>query len=407
MDPDRLRQGPLAGVRVLDFGWTWAGPYCGMILRDLGADVIKIESTRRLDMLRLSGAFADGVPHHERCGWYGATNRAKRSVTIDLKQPAGRDLVLELVRTADAAIENFSPRVLPELGLGYEDLARVNPGFVLLSLSAYGASGPESDYVAYGDHLTYASGLASAIGHPDDGPTPINTFYGDPVAGMYGALAIVAALEEREETGTGRHLQYAQVEGLLSMIPGPLMQQASGSAPQRLADKSLSMAPHGFYRCAGEDAWVAIAVDDDTAWAGLAGLLAAAGVDVGGFDTFPERKEDEDRLDAAVSSWTASLSPWQVTAACQSAGVAAFPLLDAARLLRDAHLHERGFFEWVTHPITGPAPIPGVVFRVGDGGARVRGPAPLLGQHNAEVLVGDLGIDQHRYEQLLADGVLS
>lgn len=398
--------GPLSGVRIIDFGWTWAGPFCGMILRDLGADVIKIESNRRLDMLRLSGAFADGVAHHERSGWYGATNRGKRSVTVDLKHPEGRKLVLDLVRVSDAGIENFSPRVLPELGLGFADLSRANPRFVLLSLSAYGSSGPEMDYVAYGDHLGYASGLASVIGHPDDGPTPINTFYGDPVAGMYGAIAIVATLEEREATGRGRHLEYAQVEGLLTMIPGPFIEKGAGTAPARLGDKSPIMAPHGFYRCAGDDAWVAIAVEDDGVWASLASVLTEAGGDVSGFETFPDRKRSEGRLDAEVSAWTATLSPWQVTYVCQSVGVAAFPLMDAARMLRDAHLRERAFFEWVTHPVAGPGPLPGVVFRIGDGGARVRGPGPLMGEHNDEVFLDLLGLDRRRYEDLVLEGVI-
>ncbi|HLG66493.1 MAG TPA: CoA transferase [Acidimicrobiales bacterium] len=401
-----MSEAPLAGVRVLDLGWTWAGPYCAMVLADLGADVIKVESSRRLDMLRLSGAFADGVRHHERSGWYGATNRGKRSVTVDLKHPEGRRLVLELAAISDVVIENFSPRVLPRLGLGWDDLSAVNPKIVLLSLSAYGATGPESEYVAYGDHLGYASGLASVIGHPDDGPTPINIFYGDPVGGLFGALAIVAALDERDRTGVGRHLEYSQVEGLLAMIAGPIITRSAGWVVPRLVDKSPDMAPHGFYRCAGDDAWVAIAVDGDPAWAALRAVLDAAGVEVGELATLEERQEREAALDAAIGTWTAGLSPWQVTTACQSVGVAAYPLMTAARLAWDAHLHERGFFEWVTHPVTGPAPLPGVVFRIGDGGARVRGPAPVMGQYNEEVFMGLLGLSRARYEELVATGAI-
>jgi crotonobetainyl-CoA:carnitine CoA-transferase CaiB-like acyl-CoA transferase len=377
-----------------------------MILADLGADVIKIETRQRVDMLRLSGAFADGVRDIERCGWYGATNRGKRSVTIDLKHPEGHRLALELVAISDAAIENFSPRVLPDLGLGYGALAAVNPGIVLLSLSAYGATGPEHDYVAYGDHLGYASGLASVIGHPDDGPTPINTFYGDPVAGMYGALAIVAALEARDGTGRGRHLEYSQVEGLLTMMPGPIMTRSSGAAVARLVDKSPAMAPHGFYRCAGNDAWVAIAVEDDNRWIALRTVLRAAAIEVPDLPTLAERKADEGRLDAGVSAWTGARSPWQVTTVCQRLGVAAYPLMDSARLARDAHLHERDFFEWVTHPVVGPGPIPGVTFRIGGDGAQVRGPAPTLGQHNEDVFLGLLGMTRARYDQLVADGAI-
>ena len=402
-----MSPGPLAGLRIIDFGWTWAGPYCGMILTDLGADVIKIETNRRLDMLRLSGSFADGVRDQERSGWYSATNRGKRSVTIDMKHPEGRRLVLDLAAISDAAIENFSPGVLARLGLGWNDLSAVNPGIVLLSLSAYGATGPESGYVAYGDHLGYASGLASVIGHPDDGPTPINTFYGDPVAGMYGALAIAAALEERDRTGLGRHLDYSQVEGLLTMIPGPIMNRSSGEPVQRMADKSPAMAPHGFYRCAGDDAWVAIAVEDDERWGALRGIVRDAGVDVADLATLEIRKAHECALDDALSAWTQAQSPWQVTTACQAVGIAAYPLMNSARLVWDAHLHEREFFQWVTHPIAGPGPIPGVVFRIGDEGACVRGPAPLMGQHNEEVFMGILGLDRSRFDHLIADGTIA
>jgi crotonobetainyl-CoA:carnitine CoA-transferase CaiB-like acyl-CoA transferase len=402
-----MSRAPLDGVRVLDFGWTWAGPYCGMILADLGADVVKVETSQHLDMLRLSGAFVDGVRDPERSGWYSATNRGKRSITIDLKHPEGRALVLELVAISHAAIENFSPGVLDRLRLGWEDLSTVNPRIVLLSLSAYGATGPEQTYVAYGDHVGYASGMASVIGHPDDGPTPINTFYGDPVGGMYGALAIVAALEEVRRTGAGRHLEYSQIEGLLTMIPGALMVRSSGAPVTRLIDKSPVMAPHGFYRCLGDDAWVAIAVESDQRWAAFRALLGADGRLLADHADLEARKADEDAVDAAVSAWTATRSPWQVTVACQRAGIAAFPLMNSARLMRDAHLHERNFFQWVTHPIAGPGPLPGVVFRIGADGADVRGPAPLMGEHNEEVLMGLLGLDRERFDHLIADGAIA
>jgi crotonobetainyl-CoA:carnitine CoA-transferase CaiB-like acyl-CoA transferase len=398
---------PLDGVRVLDFGWTWAGPYCGMILTDLGADVIKIETSLRVDMLRLSGSFSDRVRHHERSGWYSATNRGKRSITINLQHPEGHRLALDLVAVSDAAIENFSPRVMPGLGLGWDDLSKVNPRLVLLSLSAYGATGAERDYVAYGDHLGYASGLASVIGYPEDGPTPINTFYGDPVAGMYGALAILAALEERDQIGTGRHLEYSQVEGLLTMMPESIMRRSAGEVVQRTGDKSPTMCPHGFYRCLGDDAWVAIAVQDDTRWSALRSLLRESGVDAPEFATFAERVGREAEIDGLVSAWVAELSPWQVTNACQALGVAAYPMMDSARLFRDKHLHDRDFFQWVMHPVSGPGPVPGVVFRVGDDGARVRGAAPVTGQHTEEVLAEVLGLSNHRIQELLASGALT
>jgi len=403
----RARGGPLAGIRVLDLGWTWAGPFAGMILADLGADVIKVESGSRIDVLRWSGAFADGVRDYERSGYNNSCNRGKRSVTVDLKHPEGRWLVLQLATRCDVAIENFSPRVLPSLGLGWEELSAANRRLVMLSLSAYGASGPESSYIAYGDHLLYASGMASVTGHPDDPPTPIGTFYGDPVAGIYGALAILAALEERDRTGAGCHLEYAQVEGLLSMMPGALVSASAGQEVPRLVDKSLDMSPHGFYRCAGDDAWVAVAVEDDGRWAALRRLLRAAGEYVPALPTLADRKRDEPTVDRVVGLWTAAHSPWEVTTACQAVGVAAFPVMTSPRLLWDHHLHQREFFAWEVHPVTGPGPIPGVVFRVGDDGSRTRGPAPLLGQHNREVFCDLLGLAPERYEELVSAGAIT
>jgi len=249
--------------------------------------------------------------------------------------------------------------------------------------------------------------MTAATGHPDDPPTPIGTFYGDPVAGIYGALGLLAALHERDRTGVGRHLELAQVEGILSMMPGPLMQASIGDTPLRSGDKSPLMAPHGFYRCAGQDTWVAIAVEDDARWADLRSLLRSAGHTPDEWSTLRARKAEEVELDRVVSGWTASLSPWQVTTSCQSAGVAAYPMMDAARLAWDHHLHQRDFFQWVEHPVTGPGPIPGVVFRVGDGGARVRGPAPTIGQHNEEVLCGLLGLTPDRYRQLVDSGAIA
>jgi benzylsuccinate CoA-transferase BbsF subunit len=405
--PPFMADGPLAGIRVLDLAWTWAGPFASMILCDLGADVVKVESTGRVDVLRLSGAFSDNLRDYERSGYHTACNRGKRSVSLDLKHPDGRQLVLDLARISDVAVENFSPGVLDRLGLGWDDLSAQNPALVMLSSSAYGATGPEHDYVAYGDHLLYASGMTSVIGHPDDPPTPMGTFYGDPVAGMFGALTILAAVAERDRTGRGQHVEYSQVEGLLATMPGPLMATSAGDAVPRLVDKSPAMSPHGFYRCAGDDAWVAIAAEDDDAWSALRALLAVDGVDTPTWPALDERKADEAAVDAAVNRWTGARSPWQVTTACQDVGVAAFPLMSAPRLVWDHHLHARGFFEWVAHPVQGPAPIPGVVFRVGDGGARVRGPAPTLGQHNEEIVMGLLGVDRARYEALIASGAIA
>jgi crotonobetainyl-CoA:carnitine CoA-transferase CaiB-like acyl-CoA transferase len=169
----------------VDLGLSWAGPFAGMMLADLGADVIKIESHHHIDILRWSGAFVDGLRDFERSGYYLACNRGKRSVTLNLKTERGRELLLDLIERADVIIENFAPRVMSGLGLAPDVLLARQPDLVILSLSGYGATGPDAGRVAYGDHLLHESGLAAVTGHPDDPPTKIATFYGDPVAGLY------------------------------------------------------------------------------------------------------------------------------------------------------------------------------------------------------------------------------
>jgi benzylsuccinate CoA-transferase BbsF subunit len=380
-----------------------------MILADLGAEVIKVESSVRIDVLRWSGAFADGVMHYDRSGYYTACNRGKLSATINLKEPAARDLILDLVAVSDAVLENFSPRVLPAIGLGAETMLAHNPRLVVLSMSGYGATGPEHDYLAYGDHLNVASGMASITGYPEDPPTKIGTFYGDPVAGMYGALAILAGLNERDHTGVGVHLEYAEVEGLVSLIPAALVKVSAGQEVNRRGAASDTAGPQGYFPCLGDDTWVSLVVRSDAEWGELRRVLALSGIDAPEAPALSDRLAAQDAIDAAITAWTVDRSPSEITSTCQRAGVAAYPLLSAPKLLWDDHLAQRKFFKWVHHPLAGPGPIPGVTFRIADGdeeGADVRRPAPLLGQDNEYVFRRVLDLSAERYQELIAGGVI-
>jgi benzylsuccinate CoA-transferase BbsF subunit len=388
---------PLSGVRVLDMGWSWAGPYAGMILADLGAEVIKLESLARIDVLRRSAPFADEIADHERGGYYTACNRGKLSASLNLKHPDARELVLQLVEISDVVIENFAPRVLPQLGLGTDAMLGRCPRSIVLSMSGYGANGPEQDYLSYGDHLLHASGFAAITGAEADPDTKVGTFYGDPVGGMYGALAILMALEERERTGRGQRLELSQLEGLVSLIGEPLLRTSLGDVVPRSADKSTTMCPHGFYRCEGIDAWVAIAVRDDDDWHAFTQLLRAADIDPPDALHVADRLLLSDEIDAMVMAWVSNRSPWQVVDACQGAGVPAYPVQSARQLLWDEHLAARRFFAYVHHPVVGPSPLPGVTFRIGGEGARVRSPAPLLGEHNKYVFQHLLGMPDDVY----------
>lgn len=397
----------LAGVRVLDMGWSWAGPYGGMILADLGADVIKLESGTRLDILRWSGAFADNLRDYERSGYYTSCNRGKRSATLNVKAPGSREVVLELVRHCDVLIENFAPRVMPSLGLSAAELHEANPRLVIVSMAGYGASGPERDFLSYGDHLLHASGFASLTGEDGDPNTKIGIFYGDPVGGMYAAMGALAALRNRELTGRGVHLQLSQLEGLVSLLPASMVRASLGLPNARSSQRSESMHPHGFYRCAGFDTWVSIAVSDDDQWDALRGVLQAAGIAVPRACCLQERLACRDEIDAALANYTATRSPWDVTTVLQEAGIAAYPVQSAPRLLWDDHLAAREFFPIIRRPIVGPGPITGPVFRSATGAVRPRGYAPLLGEHNREVYREILGFSEEAFHDALESGLIS
>ena len=277
----------------------------------------------------------------------------------------------------------------------------------MVSMSGYGATGPQRDYVSYGDHLLQASGFTQQTGLEQDPPTMIGTFYGDPVGGMYAALGILAAIAERDRGSGGRWLDLSQIEGLVSLLPTEMVRAQIGSPAPRSAGRSEIFAPQGFFRCAGPDSWVAIVSRDDSEWAALRGKVRASGIDVGDFDSLAERKAHADEIEAALGLWTKDKSPWDVTKACQADGIPAHPVLDAPGMLRDMQLADRGFFTWVDRPVSGPGPIPGVTMRVAGDGSRVRGYAPLLGEHNEEVFTGELGVSGDDFRLLLEEGVIA
>lgn len=396
-----------SSLRVLDMGWSWAGPYAGMILADAGAEVIKLESSTRIDILRWSGAFADGLRDYERSGYYTSCNRGKKSATLNLKSPGAREVVLDLVRHCDVLIENFAPRVMPSLGLSADELHAVNPRLVIVSMAGYGATGPNRDYLSYGDHLLHASGFASLMGEDGDPNTKIGIFYGDPVGGMYAALGALMALRERELTGYGRHLQLSQLEGLVSLLPTSMMRASLGIQQPRSAHRTPLMHPHGFYRCAGLDTWVSIAVGTDEQWIALAAVLSADGIDVPRGECLEQRQRNADAIDAAVQRFTATRSPWDVTAQLQNLGVPSYPVQSAPRLLWDDHLNARDFFPIIRRPVVGPGPVTGPVFRASDGGVFPRGYAPLMGEHNEYVYRELLGYTQGKFEEGVASGLIA
>jgi crotonobetainyl-CoA:carnitine CoA-transferase CaiB-like acyl-CoA transferase len=409
---------PLEGVRVVDFSWVWAGPFCTMQLAHLGADVIKVESDTRLCLGRRLPFHPPGVePTPNTSGYFNQWNQGKRSVVLDLGQPRGVDLAKQLIAEADVVVDNFAVGVMDRLGLGAEELLRLKPDLVVASISGYGQTGPCRAYMGYGPTAAPLSGLADLTGYPGEGPAEVGIAFGDPASGIAAAWGIVAALVARRRSGRGRRVDVAMWEAALAFQPDGWMPHALGQGPLgRIGNRDPLWAPHGCYRCADDrdpprdaGAWVTIACTDEADWRALCEVAAADGVDLADDARFADvaaRKADEDALDAIIGGWTASRDRWQLTRRLQAAGVAAFPSLSPQDLAADPHLAARGFLEQLDHPEAGRRMHAGIPWRLAAGPNGVRAPAPLLGQHTDEVLGDVLGLGDEERDRLRADGII-
>lgn len=397
----RLR--PLEGVRVVDLSWAWAGPFCALQLAHLGAEVIKIESKNRLDLGRVIPIYpASMEPDINRSGYYNQWNQGKKSIALNLKRPEAIAIVKELIARSDVVVDNFATGVTERLGLGYAELRKLKPNLIVASISGFGHTGPLRDYMGYGPAVVMMSGLASLTGYPGGPPAEVGISYGDPNGGIHPAAAICAALAARARTGEGQYIDTSLIEALTVLLPeGWLEYTMNGREPARMGNRDPFMAPHGCYRCAGDDEWVTIACGSDEEWQRLCGAIGKAELaNDARFASGDARKAREDEIDGIVTQWTVGRTKFEVTAKLQAAGVAAFPSMSSKDLVEDPHLNERGFFVRLPHPAVGTQTHAGIPWRMTHSANGVRTPAPLLGQHTDEILVGILGYSEQEVERL-------
>src|SRR5712691_5266075 len=320
---------PLAGIRVADFTWVWAGPFATLQLAHLGAEVIRIESQSRVCVTRRIPPFADGQAGPNRSGYYNQYNQGKASVCLNLKTPEGLEIAKKLVSVSDIVSENFAAGVMDKMGLGYEVLRQIKPEIIMIAMSGYGASGPESAYVSYGPAQVPMSGLSSLTGFPGFPPMHVGFSYGDPNGGLHGTFAVLAALWHRARTGEGQFIDLSQWETSVAVLgEGVLEQVMNGSQPPRLGNRDPYVAPHGLFRCQGDDRWVSIVVASEEEWQRLCmGMGRPELAADPRFATVAARKQNEDALEELLSAWTAALTAEDVTSRLQVAGVAVFPAL--------------------------------------------------------------------------------
>ena len=399
---------PLEGIRVADFTWVWAGPFCTLQLAHLGAEVIRVESAARPCVTRMLPPWPDGQPGLNRSGYFNQYNQGKLSLTLDLKQPEAVTVAKELVARSDIVCENFAAGVMDRMGLGYAVLREIKPEIIMIALSGYGNSGPEREFVSYGPAQVPLSGMSSLTGYPNWPPMHVGISYGDPTGGLHGAFAVLAALWHRQRTGRGQFIDLSQQETTIAVLPEGVVEFAmNGTQPARDGNRDHGMAPHGIFRCEGDQRWIAISVRDDSEWQRFARAIGRPDLAADpSLRTLAGRKANEDRLEAIVTEWTGARSPDAATELLQRAGVPAFGVCNSQELAEDPQLNASGLFVSLDHPEVGRRQHVGIPWRMSDTPCTVRQPAPCLGQHTDHVLRDVLGYSIEKITRLKAELVV-
>ncbi len=404
--------GPLNALRILDLTHVWAGPLAVRMLSDLGAEVIKVEAPY--------GRGPQVYPSEPLGGWLGGApgddpwnnnalfvklHRNRRSLCVDLKQDAGRALLLELVAVADVIIENFSAPAMRSMDLGYDVLQRANPEIIYVTMPGFGASGPYSDRVAFGPIVEPMSGLTTMLGYGPDQPRNSAMALMDPVAATHAVGAVVTALRQRQETGHGSFVELSLHEGGVAYNGPWLLDHQFGSEPQCQGNRHPAMAPHGIYPCQGVDQWLALACEDDEQWQALLELLirddAADKLESGW--QLDERQRRADEIDAVICRWTVRQEKNLLAERLQQFGVPAGPVRTTPEMTADPQVQQRGFF--VPYERFG-TPMPGNPIHLSGLDSSQWSPCPSLGEHNAEVLADWLDYEAEQIKTLTGSGVL-
>jgi crotonobetainyl-CoA:carnitine CoA-transferase CaiB-like acyl-CoA transferase len=373
------------GINVVEFAAIAAGPVIGKHMADHGARVVHVESHERPDGFRVNyPPYKDNKYGVNRAGSFGICNNNKYGVTINLKEKEGVDLALELIEWADVVIENFTPGTIKKLGIGYEEMQRVNPDIILLSTCNQGQTGPHALHPGFGSHLSSLCGFTYMTGYPDRLPCILYGPYVDHVGVGYGVIAAAAALEHRRRTGEGQLIDLAQYEaGVQFMIPALLEYSTNDRVIERDGNRHSFAAPHNTYPCKGDDRWCVISVFNDEEWKTLCKCMGKDElISDPRFKTVPARKEHEEEVDKEVGNWTSQLPAEEVFKKLQENGVKAGIVQTIEDLYADPQLNHRGFWAPVDHPEIGRCHAEGPPFAFSKTPFKIDRPAPMIGEHN-------------------------
>jgi benzylsuccinate CoA-transferase BbsF subunit len=395
------------GIRIADFTWYVAGPVVTKYFAQYGAQVIHVETSIKIDGHRSSPPFRSESPAVNTSALFATSNDNKYGITLNLKHPKGLDIAKRLVAWADVIAENFTPGTMERLGLGYDELKKINPRIIMFSTSNQGQTGPRRSQPGFGSHLTALSGFTNITGWPDRSPSVPWGPYTDFASIHFATFALTAALEYRHRTGKGQHLDLSQYESSLHLLTPLLLDyQVNGREFTRMGNRSQCAAPHGVYPCKGEERWCAIAIFTDDEWRRFCQVSGKPSwLSDPRFSTLTKRKENEDELDRLIGEWSKDFSAEDVMVMLQSAGVSAGIVENAKDLSEDPQLKYRHYFKELEHPEIGKYLCEGNAFCLSKIRPDFRMPAPCLGEHNEYVYTKVLGMSDKEFIELLSEGV--
>ena len=397
----------LQGLKVLDFCWVAIGPMTTRYLADHGATVIRIETPSRLDILRNATPFKDDIPGVNRSGYFATMNANKLAMTVDLKRAEGLEVIKKLVAWADVVTENFTPGTMEKLHLGFPELQRVNPSIIMFSTSMFGRGGPHSKQPGLGPVLTSLAGFTHLTGWPDRAPVSPYGAYTDFFLPHFAISAIMAALDYREATGEGQHLDMSQLEGAIHLLtPSLLEYSVNGHIPNRNGNSNPNASPHGVFPCKENDTWCAIACLTETQWNSLSNLIGKPELtDDKKFGTLATRKVHEKELESHIASWTSNHSSRTLMDKLLGEQVPAGMVNACSDLLADPQLNHRNHFTIREHPVMEEHLVDGNPMILSDTPGTVSHRSPLLGEHNEYVLGTILGMGVKEIAALKATGI--
>jgi len=398
----------LTEIKVVDFSWYAVGPQTARHLADNGAEVIRVESAAsNLDALRVSGPFRDGVFGTNLSGYFANQNTNKYGITLNLKLPRAVEVAKRLVARADVVTESFTGGVMERMGLAYDDLKKVRSDIIMISMSAQGRGGPYSDHSAFGHVQQALCGVNNLAGWADGEPVGAYGPYTDYFVPHLAATVVLAALDYRRRTGKGQYIELSQLEAGIHCLETAILDYTANDREQRrMGNRHPYAAPHGAYRCRGEDRWCTIAVFNENEWQNLSQVLGnLAWIDNPKFATLQARQDNEDELDRLVEEWTVNYPAEVVMVTMQAAGIAAGVTQNAKDLHEDPQLKHRDHYWVLDHPEMGSSTYDSPAYKLSRTPAQPRMPAPCLGEHNGFVCTQLLGMSDEEFVGLIAEGI--